>query len=124
MTWWVAGDAAREAPPPAVAVCVFQRPEGRHARRPGLAAPSPSTRRLTTPRHPRPLPARQAWFITPEFPQASKRLTLEAHVTLLKEMIEQMRPKVLMYMVHNGHLPEESWQLVRAGGCKGRGPGQ
>lgn len=36
----------------------------------------------------------QVWFVSPEFPQPTKRFTLEQHARYMKELIAQMQPKV------------------------------
>jgi hypothetical protein len=54
--------------------------------------------------------------VSPEFPQPTKRRTLAQHAVFMKNLIAQMAPKVVMFMVHNGHLPEKEWNLVRGVG--------
>jgi hypothetical protein len=78
----------------------------------------------------------QVWIITPEFAPSSRKppITIEQHFEEMRQMLAQMQPKVLMYMVHNGHMAEDTWNLVRgvvgvvrgAAGAmsKGRGPAQ
>ncbi|KIZ04003.1 hypothetical protein MNEG_3957 [Monoraphidium neglectum] len=54
------------------------------------------------------------WFVTPEFPQPSKRLTKDQHRAQMRQMIGQMQPKVLMYMVHNGHMKNDDWEKIKS----------
>ena len=51
--------------------------------------------------------------MTPEFPQPNKRLSKDQHLALLATIIGQMRPKVLMLMLHNGHMPDADWDKAR-----------
>jgi hypothetical protein len=39
-------------------------------------------------------------------------MTVEEHTESMRQMIGQMAPKVLMYMVHNGHMAEPEWEKV------------
>jgi hypothetical protein len=57
------------------------------------------------------------WLVTPEFPQPTKRFTRAQHTKYLKDLMAKMAPKVVMYMVHNGHLPDEDWDQVRLRGA-------
>jgi hypothetical protein len=42
------------------------------------------------------------WFITPE-----------RHIPWITTVSQQMQPKVAMYMVHNGHLPDSDFKALR-----------
>lgn len=43
------------------------------------------------------------WFISPEY-----------HIPWVQQISQQMKPKVAMYMVHNGHIPDTDFNKIKA----------
>ncbi|GBF89288.1 hypothetical protein Rsub_02165 [Raphidocelis subcapitata] len=52
------------------------------------------------------------WFISPEFRPPALKMSVAEHVKATGEMIARMQAKVVMLMVHNGHLPEDVFNGV------------